>query len=328
MRKRYKELGLGERERIAVLRGIGKSMREIAQDLGRNHSTISREIGKNSSRVAGRRCYLVHRAEMRARKRKALRGKRERLKGPQIRDYVMEKIKLHWSPEQIAGRIGIDRPGLQISHEAIYQYIYEEAWELFDYLPRKHKRRRFKFNHRKPKYPGIPHRTFIGERPEEINQRLVFGHWEADSMISRTNSVSLHVLLERKSRYMRITKMLCNSSRSVRRAILRRLSSLSPSMRLSLTYDNGPENIGHHKINRKLGTRSFFCHPYHSWEKGSVENAIGLIRRFLPKKTNLERIPRGEIFQIENLLNDRPRKCLNYKTPKEVFQTLSGAITH
>lgn len=327
MGKRYKELSLEERERIAVLKGLGKSMREIARDLGRNHSTISRELQKNSCVVAKRKCYLVHRAEMRARRRKALRGKRERLKDPLIREYVTAKLKLHWSPEQIAGRIRIDDPDLRISHEAIYQYIYEEAWELVRYLPRKHKRRRLRFNYRKPQGLVIPSRTFIGARPEEVNQRLALGHWEADSLVSRANSVSLHVLLERKSRLIKITKILRNAADCVRDTIIRRLFPLSSPLRLSLTYDNGVENGRHLEVNRELGTQSFFCHPYHSWEKGSVENAIGLVRRFLPKKTDFERIPSVEISRIENLLNNRPRKCLNYRTPKEVLKTLSGALT-
>lgn len=327
MGKRYKELSLEERERIAVLMAWGRSMREIARDLGRNHSTISRELKKNSCVIAKRRCYLVHRAEMRTKRRKALRGRRERLKDPRIRDYVREKLKTHWSPEQIAGRIRIDDPDLRISHEAIYQYVYLEAWELFRYLPRKHKRRRLRFNYTRPQGLVIPSRVFIGKRPEEVNQRLVFGHWEADSIISRANLVSLHVLVERKSRLVKITKMLRNSSDQVRQAIVRRLTPLPEFFRLSITYDNGFENTGHREINRDLGTQSFFCHPYHSWEKGSVENTNGLIRRFIPKKTNLERIPNTDLQRIENLLNNRPRKCLNYRTPKEVFKSSGGALT-
>jgi IS30 family transposase len=146
-------------------------------------------------------------------------------------------------------------------------------------------------------------------------------------MISRANLVSLHILLERKSRFAKITKMLRNSSACVRDTVIRRLNPLPPFARLSLTYDNGFENLEHLEINRRLETQSFFCNPYHSWEKGSVENSIGLVRRFLPKKTNLERIPNTDLQRIENLINNRPRKCLNYKTPKEVFKTLSGALT-
>lgn len=212
MRKGYRDLSLEERERIAVLKGIGKSIREIARNLKRSPSTISREIRNNSCVVAKKHCYLVHRAEMRARRRKALRGKRKRLKDSEIRDYVREKMKLHWSPEQIAGRIRIDRPGLAISYEAIYQYVYEEAWELFRYLPRKRKRRRLRFQYCKPRHLQIPGRTWVSQRPEVCNQRLEAGHWESDSMVSRQSAASVHVLVERKTRYVRITKMIRNNS--------------------------------------------------------------------------------------------------------------------
>ena len=192
-------------------------------------------------------------------------------------NYVVEKLKIFWSPELIAGRMRLDLPSFRISHEA-------------------------------------------------INQRLELGHWEGDSMVSRANSVSLHALLERKSRLLKLTKILRNSSECVRNAVIRKLSLLKKSARQSITYDNGPENSNHLEINRELKTQSFFCNPYHSWEKGSVENSIGLVRRFLPKKTDLQKISTTEISQIENLINNRPKKCLNYQTPKEVFKTLSGAI--
>lgn len=327
MGKQYRELSLEERERIAVLRSLGKSLREIARDLGRNHSTLSREIRRNSCLIARRHCYLVHRAEMRTKRRKALRGKRARLKNPEIREYVVEKLKLHWSPEQISGRMGIDHPGLSISYEAIYQYVYEEAWELFGYLPRKHKRRRMKFRYRKPRHTPIPCRVWIGERPLAASERLELGHWEADSMVCGTSAVAFHVLLERKSRFAWMTKIIRNSPLYVKEAIVRRLKALPEALRRTITYDNGTENFEHLQINARLKTLSYFCHPYHSWQKGSVENTIGLIRRFVPKKTNLERIPAGELFRIQNLLNNRPRKCLNYRTPKEVFKISGGALT-
>jgi len=321
------QLSFGEREKISVFKAMGKSLREIARLIGKDVSTVSRELKRNGGRAAKRSYYLASRAHEKAKRRKSLAAKRGRLKDPKIRGYVKEKIKLHWSPEQISGRISIDFPELRISHEAIYQFIYAEAWELIPCLPRKHKRRRMRIRMGRPGQLAIPSRVFIGERPEEINQRLALGHWEADSLISRANSVSLHILLERKTRLVKITKMLRNSSRWVRDTILRRLTPLPSSFRLSLTYDNGTENFEHLEINQELKTQSYFCNPYHSWEKGSVENAIGLVRRFIPKRTNLERIPASEISRIENLLNNRPRKCLNYRTPKEVFKSLSVAIT-
>lgn len=328
MGKRHQKLSLEEREKIAVLKACGKSLREIAASLGRHHSSLSRELRRNKSRLFDSRGYWPAQAQIKARKRKSKASRKPRLQNLQIRNYVIEKLKKFWSPELIAGRILLDLPGLKISHEAIYQFIYEDAWELFPFLARKHKRRRLRFNHKKPTHLAIPDRTFISQRPEEINQRVTFGHWEGDSMISRANSVSMHALLERKSRYLKLTKILRNSSDCVRNAVIRKLSPLKKSARQSITYDNGTENSNHLEINQELKTQSYFCNPYHSWEKGSVENSIGLVRRFIPKKTDLQKIPNTKISQIENLINNRPKKCLNYQTPKEVFDLLNGAIPY
>ncbi|HLD70042.1 MAG TPA: IS30 family transposase [Candidatus Omnitrophota bacterium] len=326
MGKQHSQLTLDEREKISILKASGKSLREIGVLIGKHASTLSRELKRNSFKAFGFKGYGPARAEISARKRKSKAAKRTRLKNQQIRDYVTQKLKLFWSPEQIAGRIRLDHPELSISHEAIYQFIYEDDWSLFPFLARKHKRRRLKFNYKKSQGRSIPGRTWISQRPEAVNQRQEFGHWEADSMVSRANSASLHALVERKSRYLKITKIPRNTSGCVRNAVLRRLSPLPKSTRLSITYDNGLENSNHLEINRELKSKSFFCNPYHSWEKGSVENANGLVRRFIPKKTDFQKIPTTEIFQIENLINNRPRKCLNYQTPKEVFKNLSVAI--
>lgn len=326
MGKRHQKLSLEEREKIAVLKACGKSLREIAALLGRHHSSLSRELRRNKSRLFDSRGYWPAQAQIKARKRKSKASRKPRLRNAQIRSYVVEKLKKFWSPELIAGRIPLDLPGLKISHEAIYQFIYEDAWELFPFLARKHKRRRLRFNHKKPKQLEIPDRTFISQRPEAINQRFEFGHWEGDSMVSRANSVSLHALLERKSRYLKLTKILRNSSECVRNAVIRKLAPLKKSARQSITYDNGPENSNHLQINRELKIQSYFCNPYHSWEKGSVENSIGLVRRFIPKKTDLEKVSTTEFIQIQNLINNRPKKCLNYQTPKEAFDLLNGAI--
>jgi len=173
----------------------------------------------------------------------------------------------------------------------------------------------------------IPQRIFIDERPEKINTREEFGHWEADCAVSRQSSSCLHILLERKTRLLKITKLARLSAARVRQAVIWRLACQPRFARLTITYDNGHENTDHLEVNQALEMGSYFCHPYHSWEKGSVENGIGLIRRFLPKKTDFERTPLSEIRRIEKLLNNRPRKCLNYKTPREVFSQLSDALT-
>lgn len=329
MKTTYKHLSQDQRVSLLVLKLQGMSLREIAKSLGVHHTSLSRELKRNRYNKPFPHHYHPRRAHERSLSRKQRAGTRPRLKNPLIRDYVFQKIKLGWSPELIAGRISRDLPRDSISHEAIYQFIYSSEKKLIPFLARRHSRRKRKAFPRTPKKVPIPERVLINERPPEINSRRQFGHWEADSMVSRASRTSLHVLLERQSRLLKITKIPANSSKYVQAAILHRLTHQPSKMRRSITYDNGLENVHHLTINRYLKTRSYFCNPYHSWEKGSVENSIGIIRRFIPKKTNLQLIPATEISRLENLINNRPRKCLNYHTPNEVFQhTLTGALPH
>jgi len=244
-----------------------------------------------------------------------------------LRYYVIERLKLEWSPEQIAGRISVDFPKTSISHEAIYQYIYTDAIHLRKYLARRHRKRLFKRHSKKYRRSHIPYRISIDERPISINDRSEFGHWEADSAVSKKDTSRLNVLVERKSRFVQITKINNGSPGATRCAISQRLLPLPTHARKSITYDNGFENLQHHRANQILGTHSYFCHPFHSWEKGSVENTIGLIRRFIRKGTAISPLQNRTMQRIENLLNDRPRKCLGFRTPAESFSYLtSGAL--
>lgn len=258
-------------------------------------------------------------ANNQAKERKHESGKKFRLKNDYIRRYVHSCLKLFWTPEQIAGRLPIDKPGHSISHEAIYQYIYCEAPQFIECLPKKHKRRFKKVKSRKKDKTKIPNRVSILERPNEINNREVFGHWEADSIVSSMSIAILNVLYERISRYTIITALSNKSANLTQRAIKLRLAEFSEDAHQSISYDNGTENVMHEDVNKYLGSVSYFCEPYHSWEKGGVENTNGLIRRFFPKKTDLAKIPEHQIVRIQFLLNHRPRKCLGFKTPAEVF---------
>jgi IS30 family transposase len=322
MKKDYTHLTLKDRERIALLKATGKSLREIAKGLSRSPSTISRELKRNKFNFHKRKVYFPAQADFKAHKRKIASGKRRRLKNEFIRSYVIENLKDRWSPEIIAGRLKDQFPDHSICHEAIYQFVYEEAWHLFKFLPRKRKRRRMKFYYRKPQ-TDIPGKVPISKRPQQIDNRSEFGHWEADSFVSKASTVAGHINVERKSRFSQLSKIPRNSSRAVRHTLIAKLEDLPVHARKSITYDNGKENTLHQSINRKLGTQSFFCNPYHSWEKGTVENTIGLIRWFIPKKTDLRTVSRRDLAKIEDWLNNRPRKCLNFKTPNEVFNSLS-----
>lgn len=322
--KKYRQLTLEDRERIAILRAEGRSLRDIAAAIGKSHGTISRELRRNQVSPQGIN-YLPLQAQKTARNRKRSAGQRARLKNDEIRNYVHAKLKLGWSPEQIAGRLKIDHPDQSISHEAIYQYIYGCAMSLIKHLPRKH-RKRYRKGYKR--YVGfrIANRISIDERPAVINEREEFGHWETDSVVCQGRSAVLNVITERKSRYVQITKLNSKTSQLTRKAICHKLSPYPLLARQSITYDNGSETCEHEQTNARLGSCSYFCHPYHSWEKGTVENTIGLIRRYLPKGWDFGRISPQFISQIESALNNRPRKCLSFRTPKEVFNQYVGAL--
>jgi IS30 family transposase len=250
---------------------------------------------------------------------------RERLKNENIRQYVEDALSLQWSPEQIAGRLPASIKGQTISHEAIYQYIYKEKRELVTFLPRHHRKRQIRGHSRKHRNSHIPNRISIEERPKLVEKRRQAGHWERDSLVSRASKACLSVIIERKSRYTLIDKLERRTAEAVRLAVIARLQAFPRHLRRTLTYDNGSEHAEHELINRALGTKSYFCHPYSSWERGTNENMNGLIRRFLPKKTDFFDVSPAYVKQIEFLLNNRPRKCLNFKTPAEVFWK-SGAL--
>jgi IS30 family transposase len=160
-----------------------------------------------------------------------------------------------------------------------------------------------------------------------VQKRLEVGHWETDTAVSRKSAVVLQITVERKARYTRLAKLKRRGSHEMSVALTRRLSRYAKAMRLSITYDNGTENTKHLRTNRILGTRSYFCEPYHSWERGTVENTIGLVRRFFPKKTDFATISKSRIQSVERWLNNRPRKCLGFKTPAEVFKAEGVALT-
>ena len=317
---KYKHLTEEERDMIAVFRAKGISFSGIAQKIGRHKSTICRELNRNAPSVH-KGYYLSHKAQERADNRWAITHKRERLKSREVRKYVEDRLKKGWSPEIIAGRISIDKTGESISHEAIYQYIYEEKKELIAYLVRRHRKRMEKGHSRKHQKSHIPNRVSISERPEVVNKRKRIGDWENDLMVSRQSTSVLNVLADRKSRYALITKLAQKTAEVTKWSVIRALIKYPAQ---TITYDNGSENTKHEEINKILDIKSYFCNPYHSWEKGTVENTIGLIRRWLPKKTDLAQISETEIMKIQKWLNNRPRKCLSYKTPLEVFVLTGG----
>lgn len=318
MPKTYGQLNPNERDILAILKSKGKSLREIAVVLKRSPSTLSRELKRNAPPVYTG-YYLAHKAQERANKRKHESHRRQRLKNNSIRRYVEKRLRLGWSPELIAGRLAIEHPELSISHEAIYQWVYQEATHLILSLVRAHRKRKHRGYSRKHKKSHIPGRISIKERPNAVLKRRCIGHWETDTLTCRKSYQAVQVTVERKARYSKVAKLKTKSARAMSLALTRRLSRYPPELRLSITYDNGSENAEHMRTNKILGTHSYFCEPFHSYERGTVENTIGLVRRFLPKKTNLAKISQAHLSKIEYWLNNRPRKCLGFKTPAETF---------
>lgn len=316
MPRHYRQLTAEERDLLSLWKAQGMSLRAIGKRLGRDASTISRELKRNTIWVE--EGYLPHRAQARSDRRKAFGHDRERLRVPGLKSFVINMLRYGWSPERIAGRwkkMGND----PISHEAIYQWIYAEAKEMARFLVRAHRRRRRRCQKSRMNRITIPSRTSIRQRPALIELREEPGHWEGDTIVSSKSLAALQVLVERKTRYARLCKLPAKNADSMRVSVSRALIGYPQHLRRSITYDNGAENAQHAKINEALGTASYFCEPMHSWEKGSVENVAGLVRRRLPKGTDFSMVSNVRIRQTEVWLNNLPRKCLGYQTPAEAF---------
>lgn len=315
--KTYQHITEEERNQILILLNRKKTFREIAKIVGRHVSTISREVKKNH----GRRRYRAHRAHQRAMENHRQSHQRMRLKSHALRIEVEKLLIRGWSPELIAGRLKqrFDLPAT--NPESIYQWIYAETPHLKGYLVRQHSHRWHKGKGRKHKKSHIPYRISIQQRPQIINDRQQEGHWETDLIVGK-GKAAIQSSIERQTRYTKLKKIPTKTAIVSRLALASQLSPLPPHLRRSLTYDNGSENTEHHLLNESLNLQSYFCEPYHSWEKGTVENNNGLIRRFFPKQTNFDNISDQQIQQVESWLNHRPRKCLNFKLPTEAFNAL------
>ena len=314
----YKHLQPYERDEIAHLLSQNFTQKEIAEKLKRNPSTISREIKRNGTQIR-ETSYRSNRAQLKADERKSKSHQKIRLKNKEIQNYVIRKLSKDYTPEQIAGRIRIDKKGCSTNYESIYLFIYNERPDLIKYLvrgKRKRQKRSIKSGKRMVK---IPNRVMIDKRPEYINNRKRYGHWEADTVVSRQSKSCLVVLRERKIQITLIRKVPNKSKKHMRKAVERMLRRYPKRLVKSITFDNGLENADHEAIAKALGVKTYFCNAYHSWEKGGVENGIGLIRRYFPKKTDFALISNKEIKKVENKLNNRPRKTLGFLTPLEVY---------
>jgi IS30 family transposase len=319
MGQHYDQLSLDERCEIARLHAAGTSIRKIAAALGRPPSTVSREVKRNSGRDTGYRPAL---AQDKTAARRWNGSKLDRDEA--LRDQVLALLARGWSPEQVAGRLKADAGCTIISHETIYRFIHAQIRRTNDgawrhYLPQARYRRG-----RRRRKGGSSARTFknrvsIDARPASVASRRTCGHWEADLMAFSKYNQNILVAHERRSRFLLIARQPDKRAATVVRQLTRWLAPLPPKLRRSVTFDNGTEFAEHWRLNDQPGARTYFCDPHSPWQKGGVENAIGRMRRPLPRKTDLAVLPLKAIQAAVDRYNATPRKCLGWKTPAEAF---------
>jgi transposase, IS30 family len=304
-----------ERQLIELWLHNGQSIRQIALQLSRSPSSVSEEIKRNGN---GPGDYHAISAQVRSNQRLSQSRSQNSLKKDWIIEYLIDKLRCGWSPEQIAGRLKREHQKTIVCHETIYRYVYANPHkQLQQYLVRHHHRRRRKPSNWLPRR-GISDRVSIHDRPEEINQRTTFGHWELDAVEGKGHSGGIVTALERKSRYYDAQKIPAIDSDYGIWAQQKLLTKHSHQATKSATFDNGKENYNHAKLNQ-LGIKTYFCDPYCSWQKGSNENHNGILRRYIPKKTDFSTFTQTELEAIIEEINNRPRKCLDYETSKEAF---------
>jgi transposase, IS30 family len=326
---RYSHLSYGERLSIMDGRQAGLNVGAIARSLGRNAATVSRELRRGGLYVAPR--YDAPNAYFGAvrRRSESRRGVRKLGPGTALFDTVTQQLRAGWSPGQIAGRLRRmapdERPGT-VCHETIYGALYalprgELRRELLEALRQGRQNRR-------PRSRGKNRRGFVTDeiriaaRPQDVAERLIPGHWEGDLLKGAANRSAVGTLVERTSRLVVLARMEALDADTTRCAFERAFDPIPAPLRKTLTYDRGTEMARHVELTRSTGIKVYFADPYSPWQRGSNENANGLIRQYLPKGTNLGLFTQNQLDQIADLLNNRPRKVLDFLTPTEVFAQL------
>ena len=309
-------LTLEEREVVAHMHRAGKLQVQIADRLGRSKSTISRELRRNRSRNG----YWAVAADRKAQTRRSQRPWISKLGRPEVRRYVQERFRRYWSPDQIAGRSHSDFPHdrrRQISHQTIYAWVGTEAaagkhWQR--YLRRLGRKRTDRENRGRMRAC-----VSIEGRPAVVDRRSRFGDWEGDTIVGANHRGGAVTLVERKSGYLLLGKVPNLQAATVRQVAARRYATTPAALRKTLTLDNGKEFAEHELLAIAAALKIYFAKPYSAWQRGTNENTNGLIRQFFPKGTDLANIPEHRFTKVQQLLNDRPRKRLGYRTPNEVL---------
>lgn len=322
MGRKYDQLSLEERCRIAQLQADGRPVRQIAAALDREPSTISRELKRNSGATVGYKPSYAHE------RTKARRWSGSRLeRQPELRHAVLHRLARGWSPEQVAGRLAREAGRAVISHESIYRFIYAQLVRTKDYrwrryLPRGKSKRGWRGRRGGSPVTFIQDRIPIAQRPLAAADRASPGHWEADLILFAKYGQAVLALHERSSRLTTMVRQPSKAAAPVSAALADLLAALPSQLRRTITFDNGTEFAFHHRLRDRIDILTFFCDPHAPWQKGGIENAIGRLRRALPRKTDLATLHPNQIRDIAGRYNHTPRKCLDFRTPAEVFLQL------
>ena len=323
MKNTYKRLQLEERIEIEKMLAQHFSISQIALKLNRNKSTISREINKSNTPYSS-----LNAEAFAAGKQYDRRWRKSKInQNPELKKFIYDHLKLRWSPDQIVTtlkRLFPNNKAMNLSHESIYLHIYvhvkkELKKELIEQLRQK---RNYRGNTRRgaDKRTTIKDPIRIDERPIEVLDRVIPGHWEGDLVLGKNRESAIGTLNERTSRMVIIVPLKNRDSKSVRIAFEKAFKTIPKHMKKTLTYDNGTEMAQHKEFTQNTKIKVFFAHPYSPWERPTNENSNGLIRDYFPKGTDFNLVSKKRLKEVQNQLNERPRKVLDYRTPKEVFQ--------
>ena len=329
----YTHLTPQDRYVISHLKVAGYSIREIARRLNRHHSTISREIKRNGPTYPGG-VYWYYFVNPDVEKKRHQARSYRRQNHPPLVEYVDEKLREDWPPEVITHRLRSDFPHderMRVSHETIYRWVYidtEQGGTLFRHLRRRHKRRR-----RQKRYGAgrrfIPGRVSIEERPTVVDDRCRVGDWEGDLVLGRIGTGAIATHVDRKSRYLMASLLPDKKAESFNASAREVYQKLPADICQTLTLDNGKEFSRFKELEIDTGLKIYFADPYASWQRGTNENTNGLLRFYFQKKISFKRISESMLAKAVQKLNDRPRKCLGYRTPQEVFnEALGGALAN
>ncbi len=316
----YKHITRDQRVELSALLKVGVSKGDIAEQLGLHRSTLWREIKRNKGSTPHYDPRSSHPTACRRRRYANTKG--DKIKNDKkLRFFIINKLKLYWSPEQIAGRLRLENKRTIVCHETIYRFIYKQAPDLTPYLRHQRSQHRKRHGSRaRMRQAREMNKRRIGKRPLAVELRERIGDWEGDTIVGGEKYTGILTHVDRKSGYLLADQLSTTTAEYVRDVTINRFKSIPQEYKHTITYDNGVSFSQHSITERETNMLVYFANPYHSWERGTNENTNGLLRQFYPKRTPFKDVKQEDLDKVVNLINNRPRKRHNYRTPREVIR--------